>query len=782
MTAAPQYPKPDPQFSPSRRQVLAAGFAAGVLTWLQPSEVRATVTAGEPTLTADGITVTGAPGGMITIRDGSGKIRMQGSKFQLKDTVSGTRTSTGGTPSLVPLPDGTTALRMVYVLPAAAGAITVTGLVTVTTKSAHFEWTVAGSTTLTLDGFLFSRAIIDKTADDVWLPLNQWNRAPDGGIPFESAVGVGYASTWAGTHGLLILEKSKKAWTNTTWVHAPGTSTGPSSAVTRADFIFSDLRPNAAAAAGLGRDLALELWTDQPFGLWSSPGVQMPVKVQVANATAQSRSALLTWWARDFNGTVLATSTATVTIPARGTVDHTFSLTSPAYGSIVTEVSVQAGDDSAFARTNLTVLPDFAYQADNSSMFGIANYPWLQVPSASAVLDLWQKVGIKWVRIAYNGGPGLPPADFDQRGMPHNIELQPSLTATTAQALAWAETNTELAINAGAQYFEVGNELNRPWNTPHGTAALYIEKALRPVYDQVQARGSTLKLLNNGLAGMDKPWIEEFHAAGGWDLIDGFAFHPGRGNFAPDYVPPGPGEDWDSGAHGKYWNFLGGLRQLKALIAQYGPKEIWMTEAYACTQPNAWWHDSYRHAAENVLLTLALAKAEGVRCVNWYQFHDSVLGNPQLADEENGEYHFGLMNRDTSAKPSLLAYATAARMLDGATFVRWLQLPGASKGLLFNTPRGQAAVLWNRTDGYILNTAGPRDDWRFPEPEVWVDTWATKTNLAVCARTATVKQVDCIGQESTLTRSAGKVTLRLDGAARIFYGLDFDCPLPISGR
>ncbi|MDX6283393.1 MAG: hypothetical protein QOH03_4464, partial [Kribbellaceae bacterium] len=104
------------------------------------------------------------------------------------------------------------------------------------------------------------------------------------------------------------------------------------------------------------------------------------------------------------------------------------------------------------------------------------------------------------------------------------------------------------------------------------------------------------------------------------------------------------------------------------------------------------------------------------------------------------------------------------------------------KGLLFNTPRGQAAVLWNRTDGYILNTAGPRDDWRFPEPEVWVDTWATKTNLTVCARTATVKQVDCIGQESTLVRSAGKVTVRLDGAARIFYGLDFDHPLPGGGR
>lgn len=763
-------------FTPTRRQLLQAGFAAGVLTWLAPSPVHAaTSAAGQVTLSADGISVTGSPGGQLAVRDGNGVLRLQGSRFQTKDTVTGIQTSTGGTPSLVTLADGTQALRMDYVMPAAAGPITVTGQVTVSTNRLHLQWIVSGSTTLVPDGFMFSRAILNGTTPDAYIPLTQWNRAPDGGMPFESAVGVGYASSWDTTHGLLVLERSRKSWTTATWVHAPATAINATSAAVEADFLFSELRPTAAAAIGQGRELAIEVWTDQHFGIWDGPGQQMPVKVQVANATAQSRSVELAWWARDFNGTVLASQTVTVTVPALGTQDHTFSLSSPKYGSIVTEVTARAGTDSTFARTNLAVLPSFSYAAGDASMFGIANYPWLQVPSATAVLDLWQKVGIKWVRIAYDGGPGLPPADFDQRGMPHNIELQPSLTATAEQAEAWAQTNTEIAINAGARYFEVGNELNRPFNTG-ATAELYIEKALRPVYQQVQARGANLKLLNNGLAGMDKPWIERFHAAGGWDLIDGIAFHPGRGNFAPDYVPPGDGGGWDPGATGTYWNFLGGLRQLKALIAQYGPKDIWLTEAYACTRPNAWWNDSYRHAAENVFLTLALAKAEGVRCVNWYQFHDSVIGNPQLADPVDTEYHFGLMNRDTSAKPSLLAYANAARVLDGATFVRWLQLPGASKGLLFDTPRGQAAVLWNRTDGYILNTAGPRTDWRFPEPEVWVDTWTTKTPLTLPARGATIRQLDAIGQETSLTAARGSVTVTLDGAPRVYYGLRLDPP------
>lgn len=41
---------------------------------------------------------------------------------------------------------------------------------------------------------------------------------------------------------------------------------------------------------------------------------------------------------------------------------------------------------------------------------------------------------------------------------------------------------------------------------------------------------------------------------------------------------------------------------------------------------------------------------------------------PQVADPDNVEYHYGLTNRDLSPKPSLLAYATAARALDQAAF------------------------------------------------------------------------------------------------------------------
>ena len=78
------------------------------------------------------------------------------------------------------------------------------------------------------------------------------------------------------------------------------------------------------------------------------------------------------------------------------------------------------------------------------------------------------------------------------------------------------------------------------------TAAAYVRDGLRPVRDRLTAAGAPTKVLNDGLAGMDHVWTENFHDAGGWDLIDGFAFHPGRGNFTPDFVPSD--DDWSAGA------------------------------------------------------------------------------------------------------------------------------------------------------------------------------------------------------------------------------------------
>ncbi|MEV6104197.1 hypothetical protein AB0M28_05695 [Streptomyces sp. NPDC051940] len=752
----------------NRRGFLGAALAAGVVLVADPAPVEAQAAAGDVTLASGGISLLASLGGRLAIRDAAGVTRSAGSKFQVKDSVTGIHLSTGGTPSLSTLSDGTPAIRMEYTFDAAAGPTAVTGWFSVDTSHARLEWRVTGADTLLPDGFLFSRAIQAPTAPDDYIAITEWIRDAGGGIPYEDTLGVAHTSTWgAGLHGLFLLDRSRQAWTNATWVHAPGVADPAGGWTSSADFFFSETRPSATATIGRGRELGLELTTDRDFNLYETPGEPMQLTALVANGGA-ARSVDLELWVRGFDGAPLAETTATGSVAAAGTWQHTFTLTAPAAGIALAEVVVRSGDDEAFARTNLAVLPPYDYQAGADSMFGIANYPWLQRPSADALLDLWQRVGISLVRIAYDGGPGLPPAAFDARDIRHNIELQPSLEATDTEAAAWAADKLAVAAGAGAGYFEVGNELNRPFNT--GTAAqAYLDKALRPVFDQRSVTGDAVKLMNNGLAGMDRPWVENFIAAGGWDLIDAFAYHPGRGNFTPDYIPPG--DDWTTDGDGTYWNFYGGLRQLKALMAEHGEKEIWLTEAYAPTKPNSWWHDTYRHAAENVLLTFALAKAEGIRCVCWYQFHDSVLGMPQVADPGNVEYHYGLMNRDLSPKPSLLAYATAARTFDQAVYQGRLTFPDPlANGLWFATPGGPAVVLWHRADGYLLNTTGTRNDWHFPAPEVWIDPWPTKTPLTVEAGAA-VQEVDAVGQVRGLPVSNGKVTLTLDGAPRVYYGL-----------
>jgi hypothetical protein len=749
----------------SRRGFLGTALAAGVVLVAEATPIRAFAAAGDVTLTAGGISLLASPGGRLAIRDASGVTRSVGSKFQVKDSVTGVQTSTGGTPTLSALPDGTPAIRMDYTFDT-AGTV-VTGWFSVSTSHARLEWRITGASTLIPDGFLFSRAIQAPAAPDDYIAVTEWVRDAGGGIPYEDTVGVAHTSTWSSAlHGLFLLERSKQAWTNATWVHAPGVVDPAGGWTSQADFYFSEIRPSATATIGRGSELGLELTTDRDFNLYETAGEPMQLTALVANGGA-AKTVELELTMRSFDGVQLAASTVTGKVAAAGTWQYTFNLSAPASGIALAEVIVRSGADEAFARTNLAVLPPYSYQSGDGSMFGIANYPWLLRPNADAVLDVWQRAGISVVRIAYDGGPGLPPSAFDARGMRHNIELQPSLDVTDTQAATWAADKLAVAAGAGAGYFEVGNELNRPFNT--GTAAqAYLDKVMRPVFNRRAVTGDTVKLMNNGLAGMDKPWVENFIAAGGWDLIDAFAYHPGRGNFTPDYVPTG---DLDTGASGTYWNFYGGLKQLKALMTQYGAKEIWMTEAYAPTKPNSWWHDTYRHAAENVLLTLALAKAEGVKCVCWYQFHDSVLGMPQVADPDNVEYHYGLMNRDLSPKPSLLAYASAARAFDQADFGGWLTFADPlTFGLWFETPGGPAVVLWNRADGYILNTAGQRTDWHFPAPEVWVDPWPTKTSLAVAAAGA-VREVDAIGQTRTLPVGNGTVTLTLDGAPRIYYGL-----------
>ncbi|MEU6015678.1 hypothetical protein ABZ826_16920 [Streptomyces sp. NPDC047515] len=733
-----------------------------------------TAHAADPVIvSAEGITLIGRSDGSVLVRGSAATDRVLLTHFMIKDSVLGQQRTFGGTPQQITLPDGRPALRVTYTMGSGAPGVTVRGTFDVTAHRAHLKWEVGGSGTLTPTGFMFGRTLYGTSAAESYEALTVWERDARGGIPYETNAGGAYVETWPDTQGFFCLPSTNAAYTSAAWVHSPGTATGPATAVTEADLVLGDLRPRAAGAIATARPLGVEVWTDQPFNLYQAAGQTMTLKAQVVNGGSAAKPVTVNWWARDYAGTVIADGTVSRTLDPGTAWDTSFTLTSPSQGIVFTEVEAVGGGHRALARTNLAVLPDFSYRAGPESMFGIANYPWLLKPGKDAVLGLLKTIGVKWIRIAYAGAPGIDIATLDAHGIAHNVELSGiPIGGSPEQIAGWADTNVARAIAAKAQYFEVSNEVNNPWMQGRGVEA-YISDGLRQVTDRLAAAGSTMKVMNAGLGGMDYVWTERFKAVGGWDLIDAFAFHPGRGNFTPDYAPPP--QEWTQGAAGTYWNFLGALRKAKQVIAEYGGnKELWLTEAYASTRPNAWWTDTYRHAAENVLLTLALAKSEGVRGVNWYQLHDSTVLHAQEAAPADIEYHFGLMNRDTSAKPSLLAYATAARVLDRASFVRPLVFADPDvKGLLFTTPDGPVSILWSRKDGYILNSDHGEDSW-YASPEPWIDTWTTKTVVvahSAAVNGTVVRELNCIGQERTLTAADGKVSLRLDGAPRIYYGL-----------
>lgn len=756
----------------SRRTLITgagAGFAGLVLVGATSATARAAAPVAQ--LTAPGVLVEVDATGVVSISDGTAeRVRLQ--HFMVKDSVLGQQRTFGGKAALVDQ-DGMPAIRITYAMAAAARAITVTGLITVSPHRIHLRWEVTGPDTLLPTGSMFSRALVSATAPEAYTPLTRWVRDDGGGIPYEVNDGGVYAETFGDTRAYLSLVGSNPRWTNASWIHAPATVTATGTHLTEVDVILGGLRPGAARAVAAQRAVGVEVWTERDFNLWDDTTAPMEVHCAISNGHSEASPMTVDWWARDFSGTVVGRRTVNLTVPGGSSVTQTFTIDRPAEGITFTEVSATTAAGSAFARTNLAVLSDHRYGSDDR--LGIANYPWLHVPSQQALLALLGRIGVKRVRISYDGAEGVDPADLDAVGIAHDIELGGiPITGTAAEAEAWAVTNTAIAISAGAQHFEVGNELNNPWMQGLRTAE-YVENALRPVRRQLAAAGSDMKVLNAGTGGADHVWIDGVIAAGGWDLIDGLAIHPGRGNFTPDHAPD-PSE-WQQGENGSYWNYLGSLREARRIIdartsTTQPAKELWLTEAYSCTRPNRWWNDTYRQSAENVLLSIALAWSEGVRAINWYQLHDSTVHHPQEADPANPEYHYGLMMRDTSPKPSLLAYATAARAFDGARFVRWLDFGDERvRGLQFETPRGPLSVLWTRTDGYLLNADhGPGQ--YHPSPEPWVEHWRSETEVLVRAAGPTVRVVDAIGRETFIATKAGRLTpIVLDGAARLFWGL-----------
>ncbi|WP_345752609.1 hypothetical protein [Microbacterium rhizophilus] len=717
-----------------------------------------------PVLRGDGYSITTEGKGVsILLSDAEGRPVQRFPGYRL-----GTIEVWAGTASIGLSRDGVRALIVDYDVPGAPDGTSIRGTFAPDGRVLDIVFDiVAPGSASARSGMLRREPVGSGWARETADGIAGWTRDPRGGIPYQSDARLVYRQRIDDTTLAIITDTGYTQWRDGRRLHVPGQAASEGSFRAHARVIVgAEARPTMLEAQAAERPLAVELSTDRPFNLWESADEPLVVRGAVWNGGV-ARRLTLTWTARDFDGAVLAERTRRVDADASSVVEDELPVTLPGRGIAFVELTASASGDTAYSRTNVAVLPPHEFtDTAEKSMFGLAAAYLLGTEEERKLI---KRIGVRHVRPAHFDASQLSTYGFTQ----HRVvsPADPGAYEGDSAGLArHARLEFDTAEKLNATHYECANEWNMKGEglLSGDGAATYVKKWLRAFSRELRRRDSDMGLLPVALAGMDDVYARAMYDAGLTKYTKAFNLHPGRGNVTPDYVPKS----------GTYWNFLGSVRAARRMMRDHGNAdgELWLTEVYAPTRPNAWRDDTYRHAAENVVLTAALALAEDVTAMLWFQLHDNVKTHPHGASPGNREFHHGLLLRDRSPKPSLLAFANIAEQLDGARFARWLSFADAPdrRGMHFHTPRGPLVMLWNRADGHTLNASPTRDGSFFAAPEPWVDTWDTKEKVRLPAARENVVEIDAIGRRRTIRAEDSTATVTLDGAARLYYGLDME--------
>ena len=697
-----------------------------------------------------GLKLTGTPGG-ISVSDAGGTQLMS---FDQYLTDLGVTTNTTPAMSVVTF-NGNPTIQMAYTI---NDNLTITGLFTPIGNRVriHYDVWATNSSPNTGASSLLFHAIPGGTGKDR-NHQSFWTRsAQPSGVPYEARDLHGFRFDFpSGQYALIDLPNANLNWSDPWFSNLPLYHVADTHWATDANWVLigaNTIRPTAGPALIKDRPLALDIWTTRTYNLWNNAANPLPLNTQVFNALSNSQNVTLSWWARDYNGNVVASDSTVQNVAAGAVWDQTLTFPPPACGILFVEVQATAGAYSVFRRTNLAVLPSYTYGSDRSnSIFGMNGT--FGLPNVESEKNLLEQMGVRWLRDSK-----YSLADAESVGIGQRRHTDSSYQNGVVDN-GWVDGELAEAAAKLCPYWEINNEMNFT-----GTSAeTYVTNALVPAKARQQLNASGVGIMVGGLGGWDPGYLQGLFNAGGWLNFDALNIHPGRGNYTADFT-------------GATWTFLGIVRNYKNALANYGSKPLYITEAYACTRTNSYWYDSYQNAADNVVLSYALAMEEGVKVMDWYQLNDTIGSDVGGVNPDDQEYHYGLLNRDLSPKPSLLAYATIARALDQASFVRRLSFDSASKnhGLMFNSPiHGNVAILWNRTDGYVLTQDVPN----YAAPEPWIDPWPTKVHVSLRAGGDTVIVLDSLGQSTIVSTTNGYADIVLDGAPAIVYGLTADAEI-----
>ncbi len=162
-------------------------------------------------------------------------------------------------------------------------------------------------------------------------------------------------------------------------------------------------------------------------------------------------------------------------------------------------------------------------------------------------------------------------------------------------------------------------------------------------------------------------YLRLLHAAGGWHTFDILALHPYR---------PGPPE---AVLHrrGPDMSFPDELRTLDLLMAQFGPKPVWLTEIGWSSFTGVFGVPEMEQAAYLQRMYVQALAHPSIEKIFWYDLRDDTSADvpydQPIYDQSEEQFHYGLLRRHfpldiadaTLRKPGYLAYRALTDVLGG---------------------------------------------------------------------------------------------------------------------
>ncbi len=572
-----------------------------------------------------------------------------------------------------------------------------------------------------------------------------WTRHAHGGVPYEEKGAIlrpfpaGNIVIWEEVTG-------NPGWSYGFQQHVAFKKDPDDPAIRRAQVKFMvlprDFDEAAAAAVFNNQPLALNIDTGKPFNLFTI-GDAPEFKLVIGNPTGRPVEARITVIATSYDGAEAIRKTEDYSLDALEQKTGFFDLPRANRPDIwFVEASGVVDGKEVFLRTTVSAMERHEFKPDPKSIFGMANY--FPLPNRKNALELLRRIGVAHLR--HDDGNVVREYGMDS-GYHSHYNPEEWTGKSEAEQIAVIRGHIARIKERAAIHWEFGNENKF---TKPDEAQAYV-RVLNLIRRELKALLPDVQLLSigfaNGLGGVKS--LELVAEAGGWPFLDGIAYHLGRGNTVPDLADAGDG-----------WFYLSSLQELENLIRKYGAKPVYLTEVYTPSLPNSYWDDSLRNATENISLIYAIAMAHGVRIAYYYQFNDSVWFNVGGVNPKDREYFFGLLNRDNSLKPMVLAYQTTAKMLEGAKFEKEYKNGKHTKGYVFTKPDGsRIALIWDRSEGYNLNRKVPG----FAGKEPWIPFWEKRTSIRLDGDQPEIRLVNMIGQERKLPVANGRAVIEISG-------------------